>query len=71
MKSVSGRSSKRAGDFPKFIGDCPPPDEKFSNLEKKIKLPIKLLVKITIAIVMKILFVELDEHQNYIVFFNF
>jgi hypothetical protein len=31
MKSVSGRSSKRAGDFPKFIGDCPPPDEKFSK----------------------------------------
>jgi hypothetical protein len=31
MKSVSGRSSKRAGDFPKFIGDCPPPDENSPN----------------------------------------
>jgi hypothetical protein len=35
MKPVSGRSSKRAGDFPKFIGDCPPPDEKFSEIWKR------------------------------------
>jgi hypothetical protein len=26
---------KRAGDFPKFIGDCPPPDEKFSEFWKR------------------------------------
>jgi hypothetical protein len=40
MKSVSGRSSKRAGDFPKFIGIVHQMKNSPNFGKKKIKLPI-------------------------------